>query len=96
MSFWSQTNTFGVSGQVPSFTSRRVDLILRPNPEVARRTIDVTRIYAGELVYEDIEVEHQDSGGGFGLSLFQALGAMFSGGGASDDSAAEDDSDQDP
>lgn len=50
------------------FKDKRIDVVLRPNPGVAGRTLDVFEMYNGELVFEDVEVTWSDqtgrSGGG--------------------------------
>lgn len=37
-------------------------MILRPNAVLAARTTDVTRIYNGEIVFKDVDVERPDMG----------------------------------
>jgi hypothetical protein len=49
-----------VSRTLSQFNSKKVDVILRPSADVARRTIDITRIYGAEIVYKDVEVEFQN------------------------------------
>jgi hypothetical protein len=39
------------------FTARRVDIILRSSPEVAREVSELEQIWGGEIVFGDVEVE---------------------------------------
>ncbi len=41
---------------LPGFNAKTVDVILRPSIAAAERTTDLTRIYGGELVFEDVGV----------------------------------------
>lgn len=65
-----QTDSFGggpslriVHGNVARFESGVVDIILRPNVEIALSTVDLTRIYGEEIVFKDVQVNSQDVGG---------------------------------
>jgi hypothetical protein len=56
--------TYGVGAQnqryassnLTGFDVSKVDVILRPNPAAALCTLDVEKIYGGEIVYKDVEV----------------------------------------
>jgi hypothetical protein len=41
---------------VPDLSVTHVDLILRPSPAAAARTIDVEEIWNGEVVFKDVRV----------------------------------------
>jgi len=45
-----------VYGEVPELKGTRVSIILRPNPARALETLDLTRVYGEEIVYEDVDV----------------------------------------
>jgi hypothetical protein len=51
-----------VSGGVPMTASGKVDVILRPNPAAAARTLDLTRMYGAEIVYKGVDVQAQNNG----------------------------------
>ncbi len=55
-----------VGMNVPEFTDATVDLIFRPSPEIARATIDLTRMYGGEIVVKDVPVEDYEMRSGAG------------------------------
>jgi hypothetical protein len=46
---------------------KQVELVLRPDTDTAANTVDVTRIYNGELVFKDFEITRMP---GSGISLF--------------------------
>jgi hypothetical protein len=52
---------FAQSNLAPIGKAKTVTVILRPSPDAARRTIDLTKIYGGEIVFEGIEVHRQQS-----------------------------------
>ncbi len=41
------------SGTLEDFDARIADVVLRPNPDLAKRTVDLTRIYGGEIVFKN-------------------------------------------
>ena len=42
--------------------AERVDVILRPNPAVARKTVDIDRIWGEEIIFHNVPVyEARDS-----------------------------------
>ena len=62
MTFNSAGSSYsGVNGRVEGFTARRIDLILRPSIEAARNTIDVTRMWNGEVVLKGLPVTRDES-----------------------------------
>ncbi len=42
--------------RLPGFRAKAVTVILRPSPAAALLTVDLTRIYGGELVFEDVDI----------------------------------------
>lgn len=44
------------NGSIPTLENDTVELVLRPSPEAARRTVNVVRIWDGELVFENVPV----------------------------------------
>jgi hypothetical protein len=50
---------YGTGGYIPAkanFDAKRVDLIFRPAPKVAEGTVDITRMWNGELLIHDVPV----------------------------------------
>jgi hypothetical protein len=96
--YWGQADAISVSGQVKAFKARTVDLILRPDSKVARQTVDVTSIYAGELVYKDVEIQRNEQDLGIGFNILQAIGSIFGGAGGGDAQSTDEDDggDQEP
>ncbi|MCC6678191.1 MAG: hypothetical protein IT436_13705 [Phycisphaerales bacterium] len=45
-----------VAGEVPDLKPGPVDVILRPNPDFAARTVDIQAIYGGDFVFRDVPV----------------------------------------
>jgi hypothetical protein len=56
----SQSN-IGVymEGDVPLDEAEFADVILRSSPDVARSTVDIHRIWDGELIFKDVPVKHE-------------------------------------
>ncbi len=48
---------WGVIGNVPALDGDTIDIILRANPEVAKKSVDIYEIWGGELCFEDVRVE---------------------------------------
>jgi hypothetical protein len=49
--------TYGKGGEVKDFDADRVDVVLRPDPEVAADTVDLREYWNGEIVIKDVPVE---------------------------------------
>ncbi len=52
----SGTGARAVSGSIEAPRSDTVDVILRPNAEVAESTLDLSRFYGGEIMFKDVPV----------------------------------------
>ena len=78
------------SGRAPLPRGNTVDVIIRSDPAAAERTVGVTRIWSGELVFEGVRVEKPGERRGMG-SVIGALGrrVLGSGGGAGVEQIAE-------
>jgi hypothetical protein len=61
-----------VQGNVKGLKGKKVDVILRPNEAVLANTFDQTRMYDGEIVLKDVQVDRQDAG--MGQSIFSMPG----------------------
>lgn len=48
-----------VQGQIGEFTLDSATIVLRPNPELAKRTLDMDSVYNETLTYEDVPVHWQ-------------------------------------
>ena len=54
----TQYHTSGyLSSDAGDFDARRVDVILRPAPDAAHNTVDITRVWMGEIIIPDVEVK---------------------------------------
>ncbi|HYE60457.1 MAG TPA: hypothetical protein VD997_00550 [Phycisphaerales bacterium] len=49
------TRTLWYSGRLPK--GKTIDLVLRPRPELAQRTLDLTRVYEGEVIIRGVQVD---------------------------------------
>ena len=72
MNSWGQTDAAYLQGETKGLGAEPVDLVLTPNASVARQTIDMTRMYDGEIVIEGIDIQTQSSG--FGTFLRNVFG----------------------
>jgi len=72
MNSWGETDAAYLQGETKGLGAEPVDLILTPSTEVARQTIDMTRIYGGEVIIEGIDIRTQNSG--FGSFLRNVFG----------------------
>ena len=64
--FWGvrgQKAMRSVSGSVVNIAGNKVDLIFRPNLEVPLFTMDLTKIYDGEVVNKGVDVQKMDRNG---------------------------------
>lgn len=50
-----QSRSFGPGGKV-EIDQAKVNVVLRPNAEVAKQTVDLSAIYSGEIVFPDVVV----------------------------------------
>lgn len=48
-----------VGAQLTDFNEDKVDIVLRPNADLARHTLDITSLYDGEIVFPDAQVQWQ-------------------------------------
>lgn len=55
----------GLAGTLGGLQGKTIDLIFRPNIEAARRTLDQTRFYNGEIVVKNVRLQSWDAQGGF-------------------------------
>lgn len=52
--------SYHTGGHIPAqanLDAQRMDVIFRPSPESAYRTVDITRMWNGEVVIPDVEVK---------------------------------------
>lgn len=71
MNSWGQTDAAYLQGETKGLTGAPVDLVLTPNPSVARWTVDLKRMYDGEIVIDGIEIQAQNTNlGTFLQSIF--------------------------
>jgi len=64
MTGWGPSEGFRyISAQVRGFDekTKAVDLVFRPDPSIAPRTLDMESVYGGELVVRNVEVETEHS-----------------------------------
>ncbi|MFG0285689.1 MAG: hypothetical protein ACF8R7_14825 [Phycisphaerales bacterium JB039] len=54
---WATSYGSAADPAPPGFDARRVDIVLRSNPEAARPAAALTEIWKGEIVFEDVEIE---------------------------------------
>lgn len=52
-----KTHGHGIWGQIEGFDAESVDVILRPSARAAMQTTELTRIWGGEVRFEDVPVE---------------------------------------
>jgi hypothetical protein len=57
-----QKSARSISGNVKGFKGGRVDLVLKPRPDLAARTTDLTRVYDGEVVIKNVDVQKMNTG----------------------------------
>jgi hypothetical protein len=69
-----------VGGEVRGMKPGPIDLVLRPSPAKALYTVDLDRIYGGEVTIKDFDVTSQDSFGTSGGGLMQAIVRSLLGG----------------
>jgi hypothetical protein len=50
----------GVYGWLREFAGSTVDLVFRPNPDLARATVDLTRVYGNEIILRSMKVVIRD------------------------------------
>lgn len=60
----SQDTSRQVYGDARGLKSSTVEIILKPSELLAAQTIETTRIYGGEIVFKDVEVQIQNGTGG--------------------------------
>lgn len=48
------------SGRAPGLRASHVDMILRSSPAAARQTLRITRIWDGEIVFENVPLRWND------------------------------------
>ena len=51
-----KTDNRTIFANASKFKGYKVDLVLKPRPDLAARTIDLSRVYDGEIVIKDIEL----------------------------------------
>jgi hypothetical protein len=76
--YWApggEDSTRLVQGSVPGLKGRKVDVIFRPNEEALVGTLDQMKMYDGEIVLKDVEVQRQDAG--VSQNLFSMPGASL-------------------
>lgn len=54
---YGQKGSRSISHEMRGLKGDTIDVILKPRPELAARTTDLTRVYAGEVVIKDIDVQ---------------------------------------
>jgi hypothetical protein len=71
MTSWGQTDSAFLQGETKGLTTGAVELVLTPSEAVARRTIDLSSMYDGEIVIEDVQIQAERTGfGSFLQGLF--------------------------
>jgi hypothetical protein len=50
-----------ISANLRGITGDKMDLVLKPRPDLAARTLDLTKVYDGEIVIKDVEIRQVDT-----------------------------------
>jgi hypothetical protein len=64
------------AANIGQLSGSRFDVVLRPNADLARFTVDIKRVYGGQIVIPDVQATGMPggTGGGLGTLLRQMLG----------------------